>query len=47
MVESNSGYAQEFDLTFAKADRPAGLVVKGNKPGQLEIPFSMKNVPLP
>lgn len=47
MVEANSGYAQEFDLTFAKANRPAGLVVKGNKPVQLEIPFAMKNVPLP
>jgi hypothetical protein len=47
MVESNFGYAQEFDITFAKDRTPTGLVVKGTKSIALEIPFKMANVPLP
>ncbi|MFO0937537.1 MAG: hypothetical protein U0798_13585 [Gemmataceae bacterium] len=47
MVESNIGYCQEIDLTFAKDNKPVQLSVKGTKTVTLEIPFKMANVPLP
>lgn len=47
MVESNFGYSQEVDLTFAKDNKPVQLSVKGTKSLTLEIPFKMTNVPLP
>jgi hypothetical protein len=47
MVESNVGYAQEVELTFAKGQTPAKLSVKGTKAVLLEVPFQMANVPLP
>lgn len=47
MIESNAGYAQEVELTFAKGQTPLKLSVKGTKAVLLEVPFKMANVPLP
>ena len=47
MVESNFGYSQEVELTFAKDNKPMQMSVKGTKSILLEIPFKMANVPLP
>jgi hypothetical protein len=46
-VESMNGYAQEFDVTFAKDSQPVQMKIKGDKSVTLTVPFKMTNVSLP